>query len=131
VLGADNPALALTIMKLAAQIAHQQNAPEAERLLARAGQLIAKSSDPLMAAQLDYYRAITLAYQGRTAEALASAQRAEAAFTRLAPDAVARGQRTQLARGGSSAATLSRGGVEGLLNDETPNTTQERAAVSG
>jgi hypothetical protein len=43
VLGADNPALALTVMKLAAQIAHQQNAPEAERLLARAGQLIAKS----------------------------------------------------------------------------------------
>ena len=132
VLGADNPALALTIMKLAAQIAHQQNAPEAERLLARAGQLIAKSADPLLNAHLDYYHAVALAYQGRTAEALAAAQRAEAAFGHLAPDAVARGRRAQLPRNGPGGAGVLRGaGIESLLSDDSPSTTEQRAAISG
>jgi hypothetical protein len=123
VLGADNPGLALTVMKLAAQIAHQGNPPEAEKLLGRAAQLIAKSGDPLLNAHLDYYRAVALAYQGRTAEALAGAQRAEAAFARLAPDAVTRGQRAQLSRSGPGGAGVLRGGsIESLLSDDTPNT---------
>ncbi|MBV9017427.1 MAG: CHAT domain-containing protein [Alphaproteobacteria bacterium] len=128
VLGADNPALALTIMKLAAQIAHQQNGAEAERLLARAGQLIAKSGDPLLPAQLDYYRAVVFAYEGRNAEALALAQRAEGEFTRLAPNVTVPAPRGQLA---GHSGTLGGGGVESLLTDQSPNSTQERAALSG
>lgn len=128
VLGADNPALALTIMKLAAQLAHQQNTAEAERLLARASQLIAKSGDPLLPAQFDYYRAVVLGYGGRTPEALALAQRAEAEFARLVPDAAARGQRVQVAGG---TGILRGSGVESLLSDESPNATQERGALSG
>ena len=34
--GPENPGLALTMMKLAAQISHQRNAPEADRLLDQA-----------------------------------------------------------------------------------------------
>src|SRR5262249_34835885 len=85
ILGRDNPGLAVTMMKLAAQISHQRNAPEADRLLEIAGSLSARSNDPLVAAQLDYYRAVTAAYEHKSAEAMQRAQAAEAAFTRLLP----------------------------------------------
>jgi hypothetical protein len=84
-LGPDNPGLALTMMKLAAQISHQRNAPEADRLLEQAASLAARSNDPLVMAQLDYYRAVTAAYQHKPREATKWAQAAEAAFTRLLP----------------------------------------------
>jgi len=103
VLGPEDPGLALTTMKLAAQIAHQQSGAEAEQLLTRANQLITKASDPLLAAQLQYYRSIALAYQGKIRESLALVQGAEDTFGRLAPEALARGGRTQAASGGAPA----------------------------
>lgn len=122
VLGLDNPGLAVTMMKLAAQIAHQRNAPEADRLLDNAARLAAKTNDPLVLAQLDYYRAVTAAYESKTGEAMAEAQRAEAAFARLAPDAAARAR--------SAAETRARG-LDTVLTDESPASTTERAAVAG
>lgn len=128
ILGADNPALALTIMKLAAQVAHQQNGPDAERLLTRAEQLIAKSNDPLLTAQLHYYRAVTLAYEGKSEAAIPLAQTAETEFVKLAPAAAARAERSPGSVGGGG---ISRSGLETLLTDESANATQERAAISG
>jgi CHAT domain-containing protein len=122
VLGLDDPGLAVTMMKLAAQIAHQRNAPEADKLLDNAARLAAKSRDPLVGAQLAYYRAVTAAYEGRSAVAIQEAQRAEAAFARLAPDAVARTQR---------AAESRTRGVDTLVSDESPASTSERAAITG
>ncbi|HEX3885027.1 MAG TPA: CHAT domain-containing tetratricopeptide repeat protein [Stellaceae bacterium] len=130
ILGADDPALALTIMKLAAQVAHQQNGPDADALLNRAATLIAKGGDPLFTAQLDYYRAVTRAYEGKTDEAMELSQRAETEFTHLAPTNVARLEHAQLASAGASG-VLRGGGVQDLLTDESPNATQERAAISG
>jgi CHAT domain-containing protein len=85
ILGTDNPGLALTMMKLAAQIAHQRTAPEADRLLEQAAALTARSNDPLVTAQLDYYRAVTAAYEHKPREADKWAEMAEAAFSRLLP----------------------------------------------
>jgi CHAT domain-containing protein len=85
ILGTDNPGLALTMMKLAAQISHQRNAPEADRLIEQAASLTARSNDPLVTAQLDYYRAVTAAYEHKPREADRWAQMAEAAFSRLLP----------------------------------------------
>jgi CHAT domain-containing protein len=88
-LAADNPGLALTMMKLAAEISHQRKAPEADRLLERAQTLTARANDPLLAAQLAYYRAVTAAYEGNAAAALQLTQTAEQAFTRLLPPGAA------------------------------------------
>ena len=85
ILGTDNPGLALTMMKLAAQISHQRATPEADRLLEQAAALTARSNDPLVTAQLDYYRAVTAAYERKPREADKWAQMAEAAFSRLLP----------------------------------------------
>jgi CHAT domain-containing protein len=85
ILGRDNPGLALTMMKLAAQISHQRNAPEADRLLDQAAALTSRSGDPLIAAQLDYYRAVTSAYEHKPREADRQAEMAETAFSRLLP----------------------------------------------
>jgi hypothetical protein len=86
-LSPDNTGLALTMMKLAAQISHQRNAPEADRLLDNAATLTARAGNPLLAAQLDYYRAVTAAYEGKAAEALNQSAAAEERFTRLLPSA--------------------------------------------
>jgi CHAT domain-containing protein len=88
VLGTDNPGLALTMMKLAAQIGHQRTAPEADRLLQQAASLTARSNDPLLAAQLDYYRAVTAAYEHKPREAADWAERAETAFSQLLPPGI-------------------------------------------
>ena len=85
ILGRENPGLALTMMKLAAQISHQRTAPEADRLLEQAAALTARSGDPLVVAQLDYYRAVTAAYEHKPREAARLAETAEAAFSRLLP----------------------------------------------
>ena len=69
ILGPNDPGLALTMMKLGAQFAHQGNRREAERLLANAAALTARQPDPLLVAQLDFYRATTAAYNGNPDEA--------------------------------------------------------------
>ncbi|HEY3909075.1 MAG TPA: CHAT domain-containing tetratricopeptide repeat protein [Stellaceae bacterium] len=97
ILGSDDPGLALTMMKLAAQISHQRAAPEADRLLADAADLTARANDPLIIAQLDYYRAVTAAYEGKPREADGWAQTAEAAFARLLPPGI--GERPRPDRG--------------------------------
>lgn len=89
ILGSDNPGLALTLMKLAAQISHQRTGPEADRLLASAATLTQRSNDPLVLAELDYYRAVAAAYQGKPRDAENWAQMAEQKFSRLLPPAVA------------------------------------------
>ena len=88
ILGTENPGLALTMMKLAAQISHQRTAPEADRLLDQAAVLTAQSNDPLVAAQLGYYRAVTAAYERKPREAAKWAEMADAAFSRLLPPGV-------------------------------------------
>jgi CHAT domain-containing protein len=85
ILGTDNPGLALTMMKLAAQISHQRTAPEADRLLEQAAALTTRANDPLVVAQLDYYRAVTAAYEHEPREAARWAEKAEVAFRRLLP----------------------------------------------
>ena len=133
ILGPNDAGLALTLMKLAAQVAHEQKGAEADGLLAKAEQLIANRGEALPAAQLDFYRATALAYEGKAKEALEFAQRAEAAFGRLAPDAVKGPAGSPggvgILHGG--AGVLRGGTLETLLSDESPNTTEVRAAVSG
>jgi len=120
-LGANDPGLALTVMKLAAQISHEGNGAEADKLIARAAQLAAKRPDPLLAAQLTYYRAVTTAYGGKAQDALGESQIAESAFARLVPDAVARAQ----------APKRTASPFEAVLNDDSASATQERTALSG
>jgi CHAT domain-containing protein len=96
ILGTDNPGLALTMMKLAAQISHQRDAPEADRLLERAAALTARSNDPLTAAQLFYYRAVTAAYERKPREAVKWAEEAEDAFSRLLPPGVGQTRRLDI-----------------------------------
>lgn len=127
VLGPDDPGLALTMMKLAAQIAHQRSGPEAGQLLEKAGQLTAKSGDTLLAAQLDYYRAITLAYGGGTEEALGLAERAENAFSRLVPEAAQTPRETIR----HNTKFISAGTLETLVGGASSVATPERASVSG
>ena len=100
ILGRDNPGLALTMMKLAAQISHQRAAPEADRLLDQAAALTARSGDPLISAQLDYYRAVNAAYEHKPREAAKWAETAEAAFSRLLPPGG--GERPRLALAGQA-----------------------------
>jgi CHAT domain-containing protein len=123
-LGADNPGLALTMMKLAAQISHQRSAPEADRLLAEAAALAARSNDPLVAAQLDYYRAVTAAYEQRPDLAASDARRAEAAFARLLPPGI--GERTA-----SDNSLRARGIDVGLLTADPARTPAEETAILG
>lgn len=145
ILGQNDPGLALPMMKLAGQLAIQQSHTEADRMLARAAQLVAIRPDPLLSAQLDYYRAQVAAYSGRRDEALALVHQAETSFTRLAPDAAVRMRRSpgsggDVIRGGLGStsgrgrlASLSArgGGFESLVSDETPAAGGERAAVVG
>ena len=96
ILGTDNPGLALTMMKLAAQISHQRDAPEADRLLDQAAALTARSNDLLTAAQLYYYRAVTAAYERKPREAAKWAEMAEDAFSRLLPPGVGQTRRLNI-----------------------------------
>ncbi|MBV9553887.1 MAG: CHAT domain-containing protein [Alphaproteobacteria bacterium] len=123
ILGANDPGLALTVMKLAAQVAHEGNGAEADRLLTRAEQLAGKRPDALVQAQLNYYRAVTSAYEGKAQDALAQSQVAEQSFTRLVPDAVARAQ--------APARKAAPSPFEAVLSDDSASATQERTALSG
>jgi CHAT domain-containing protein len=127
-LGQDNPGLALTMMKLAAQISHQRNAPEADRLLERAATLAARSNDPLVIAQLDYYRAVTAAYEHKPRDAAKWAEAAEGAFTRLLPPGAAAHAPTEL----SSVSPLRSQGIDlALLTADSATTPTEQTAVLG
>jgi CHAT domain-containing protein len=127
-LGPDNPGLALTMMKLAAQISHQRNAPEADRLLEQAARLAAGSNDPLVLAQLDYYRAVTAAYEHKPREAAKWAQAAQAGFTRLLPPGAGARASVDL---GQSSPTRSQGLDLALLTSDSATTPTEQTAVLG
>lgn len=130
VLGQNDSGLALTMMKLAAQIAHQRSGPEADELLGRAEKLM-PSGDSLARAQLDFYAATVAAYEGKTGPALARSQAAEDEFSRLVPEAASRADRVA-AQGGPGGAGILRGAsLASVLTDESPTATQDRAAVSG
>jgi len=124
ILGPNDPGLALTMMKLAAQISHQANAPEAQQLLKRAAELAAKKPDPLLNAQLEYYRAVASAYQGQPADAMAQAQTAENAFARLVPEALARTTKPAQPSTEQSFADV-------MNDDAAASATQDRTAISG
>lgn len=124
ILGPNDPGLALTMMKLAAQISHQANAPEAQQLLKRAAELVAKKPDPLLSAQLEYYRAVASAYQSRPTDAMAEAQTAENAFAKLVPDALARTTKTVQPSAEQSFADV-------MNDDAAASATQDRTAISG
>jgi CHAT domain-containing protein len=133
ILGPDHPGLALATMKLGAQLAHQRNRRESDRLLAKAGDLTARQTDPLLTAQLDFYRATAAAYNGNPSEAIRFVQRAEAGFARLAPEALASGKRGPEIGGGAArgGVALSQGEVERLVGDTTVATSEEQAATLG
>ena len=126
ILGRDNPGLALTMMKLAAQISHQRTAPEADRLLDQAAALTARSGDPLVTAQLDYYRAVNAAYEHKPREAAKWAEMAEGAFSRLLPPGS--GERPRLALAGQA---LGSQGIEvpGLMTDPAAPPTEQTAIL--
>ena len=126
-LGQSNPGLALTMMKLAAQIAHQRAAPEADRLLAVAAALAAQSNDPLVIAQLDYYRAITAAYEQHPGEAESRARVAETEFTRLLPP----GFGVRVAPDPTGEALRGRGIDIGALTADPARTPAEETAILG
>jgi CHAT domain-containing protein len=125
--GQRNPGLAPTMMKLAAQIAHQRSTPEADRLLADAAALAAQSNDPLVIAQLEYYRAVTAAYEQRPGEAKSRAQVAETAFTRLLPQGI--GVRT--APDPTGEALRVRGIDVEALSADPARTPEEETAILG
>jgi CHAT domain-containing protein len=127
-LGQDNPGLALTMMKLAAQISHQRNAPEADRLLEQAAALAARSNDPLVLGQLDYYRAVTAAYEHKPREAAKWAEAAEVGFTRLLPPGAGARAPADL----SPSSSLRSQGIDlALLTADSTTTPSEQTAVLG
>jgi CHAT domain-containing protein len=126
-LSPDNTGLALTMMKLAAQISHQRNAPEADRLLENAATLTARAGDPLLAAQLDYYRAVTAAYEGKAAEALKQSAAAEQRFTRLLPS----GAGEAAPRPSVGAGPRSQGFDVSILTADPTRATTEATAMTG
>jgi len=127
ILGRDNPGLAVTMMKLAAQISHQRATPEADRLLADAATLAARTNDPLVMAQLDYYRAVTTAYEGKPREAGRSAQVAEAAFSRVLPPGIGERARPDV----SEQALRSRGIDVAILTADGTRPPTEETAILG
>ena len=133
ILGPNDPGLALTMMKLGAQFAHQGNRREAERLLANAAALTARQPDPLLVAQLDFYRATAAAYNANPEEATRYVQRAETEFARLAPEALGRTGREPGTGGGvvRGGMAVSRGEATGPAGTDVVANSEERAAVLG
>ena len=133
ILGPNDPGLALTMMKLGAQFAHQGNRREAERLLANAAALTARQPDPLLVAQLDFYRATAAAYNANPEEATRYVQRAETEFARLAPEALGRTGREPGTGGGvvRGGMAVSRGETTGPAGTDVVANSEERAAVLG
>ncbi|MBN9559625.1 MAG: CHAT domain-containing protein [Alphaproteobacteria bacterium] len=84
-LGKDNPENGEPIMHLALQLSNQGRFAEADALFAQADKLVPKSADPTAPARLLHYRALNLLYQGKTEQALAMLEQAEAAYTASLP----------------------------------------------
>ena len=134
ILGPNDPGLALTMMKLGAQFAHQGNRREAERLLANAAALTARQPDPLLVAQLDFYRATAAAYNANPEEATRYVQRAETEFARLAPEALGRSRpRTRNRRRGRAGWRWRSAGARptGPAGTDVVANSEERAAALG
>ncbi len=85
ILGANNPALVVPLVKLALQISNQRRFDEAEGLFTRAGALLAQSPDALLHARYDYYLALHRANQQKMAEAVKIFDRSEQGFSRFVP----------------------------------------------
>jgi CHAT domain-containing protein/tetratricopeptide (TPR) repeat protein len=75
-LGADNPALADTILALALATSNQGRSEDAERLFRRAAPLLQGSADPLLLARANSYQALAAASRGSFVEALGLIQAA-------------------------------------------------------
>ncbi len=88
-LGADNPALANTLMLLALQLSNQGRFPEADQTLARAEALSRRpGAEPGLAARLAHHRGLHLLNQGQYAQALAQLDSAAAGYARQLPPAM-------------------------------------------
>jgi CHAT domain-containing protein len=112
-LGADNPALANTLMLLALQLSNQGRFPEAEQTLARAEALSRRpGAEPALPARLAHHRGLHLLNQGQYAQALAQLDIAAAGYARQLPPAILQARVVPQQRGEIS-------GVEAL---QTPAT---------
>jgi CHAT domain-containing protein len=100
-LGKDNPENGEPIMHLALQLSNQGRFAEADALFAQADRLVPKSADPTAPARLLHYRALNLLYQGKTEQALAMLEQAEAAYTASLPSDALQ-VRPALAHGGTN-----------------------------
>lgn len=88
-LGAQNPALAHTLMLLSLQLSNQGRHPAAEQALARAEALARRpDAEPDLLPRLAHHRGLHLLNQAKYAEALAQFDAAAAGYTRLLPPAI-------------------------------------------
>jgi CHAT domain-containing protein len=130
-LGKDNPENGEPLMHLALQLSNQGRFAEADALFAQADKLVPQSADPTAPARLLHYRALNLLYQGKTEQALAMLEQAEARYTASLPSdalqvrpAVASGANNPLAAASMSRFTPLLGNRELLTNP-----VQQRALV--
>ena len=88
-LGAENPALATTLVLLSLQLSNQGRYPAAEAALARADALARRpGAEEVLPARLAHYRALHLLNLGRHAESMALLDQAAADYARQLPPAV-------------------------------------------
>ncbi|MGG5820952.1 CHAT domain-containing protein [Falsiroseomonas sp. HW251] len=88
-LGADNPALATTLLLLSLQQSNQGRFPAAEASLERAEALgRRRGADEMLPARLAHYRGLHLLNQGKDAESLAQLDRAADDYARMLPASV-------------------------------------------
>jgi CHAT domain-containing protein len=127
ILGTSDPSSALPMMKLAAQISNQRRFVEADGLFDRAAALSARATDPLIKAELAFYRAAHAANQRKRDEALQLAAVAERSYAALLPSSVRNAGRRQAQIASASAgARFDLGtGTDLFVNPEV------RAAVLG
>ncbi len=106
ILGPNNPGLAMPLMHLGLQISNQRRFAEADAFFARAAALLAASPDPLIAARLQFYRAIHAANQDEMAKAGTEVAGAEREFSAFVPaamlSAARRGEAAQAGKYGAS-----------------------------
>ena len=90
--------------------------------------LTARSNDPLVMAQLDYYRAVTAAYERKPREAAKWAEMADAAFSRLLPPGVGS---ARLVLNFRTSTVKSRGIRPGAADPDPATTPTEQTAILG
>ncbi len=129
-LGKDNPENGEPIMHLALQLSNEGRFAEADALFAQADKLVPRSADPTAPARLLHYRALHALYQGKTEQALAMLEQAEAGYTALLPSDALQ-VRPALAGGANPLVAPGLSRLTPLLGNREPLTdlVQQRALV--